>query len=447
MVTQPQMKAGAVEQPFVAPSGAQNATSDYVWYVIVLLTVVNVFSYMDRMALSVLAPSIKADLQLSDAQLGLLTGLAFSLFYAICGIPIARWADRGVRSNLIALALTTWSVMTALAGAAQSFAHLFVTRVGVGAGEAGCNPAAQSVLCDYTPLQRRAGVFAVHNFGNYAGMMAGMVFAGWLGQMIGWRWTFVALGVPGIALAVIVKLTLREPVRGTFDARNHVQNEVTLTEVLAVLARLRTYQLLTAFYVLNGFVQYGLNQWWPSFYTRLGELSLSAAGIYLGLAIGLGSAVGSLLGGVLSNKVAQKDLRWPLIGGAGATLAAMPFALGSLFASSPVISILLVSLTALAWSVCNGPVIATINSVVPNRMRATAASLTIFSASLLGFGLGPFCVGVLSDLLLPTLGAQSLRYALLAPVALIPFMALVLNAAARALPRDLQYATRGDVDR
>jgi predicted MFS family arabinose efflux permease len=409
----------------------------YVWYVIGLLTVVNVFSYMDRMALAVLAPYIKVELHLSDAQLGLLTGLAFSLFYAMCGIPIARLADRSIRTHIIAASLTVWSVATALSGAAQNFWHLFTARVGIGAGEAGCFPTAQAVICDYVPLKKRSGVFAIHNFGNYAGMMVGMVLAGWLGEIIGWRWTFVALGLPGIALALLVGMSLREPTRGVFDAVKESGARLPFTTTLLVLWNCKPFRLITCLYALNGFMQYGLNQWWPSFFARSHHLNLSSIGVQLGLAIGVGSGIGSLCGGLMANKVAQRDVRLPLIIGAVATLIALPTALASLFVESATAAMLLIFVTAIFWSVFNGPAIATATSVVSSRMRATAGSINIFAASVLGFGLGPFCVGLLSDVLVPAYGTESLRYALLAPACMLPVMSIVLYAAARALPENL----------
>lgn len=427
-------------------SVAQNIPARYVWYVIFLLSVVNVFNYMDRMALAVLAPSIKADLKLSDSQLGLLIGFAFSVFYAICGIPIARWADRGIRRNIIALALASWSVMATLSGAAQNFWQLFLARVGVGAGEAGGLTPAGSIICDYVSLKRRAGVFALHTFGVYAGIMLGMVLAGRLGEAIGWRLTFVALGLPGIALAVVVRLTLREPVRGTFDAVKDDKTSLSIGRAILVLWRSKTYRWIVLFGVLNGFVQEGLNEWWPSYYTRVHGLSLSWVGTYLGVAIGAGSGVGLLIGGLLANKAAQRDVRLPLMIGAAATALALPTALGSLFVSSAVGSILLVSLTGLFWSVSNGPVIATVYSVMMPRLRATGASISILITAVVGFGLGPFCVGLLSDMLTPSFGIEALRYALLGPICLLPAMVIALHAAAKALPNDLQAAgVQGEV--
>lgn len=419
-------------------STGQNHSARYVWYVIFLLAVVNVFNYVDRMALAVLAPLIKVDLELSDAQLGLLIGFAFSIFYAICGIPIARWADRGIRRNIIAIAVATWSVMTVLGGAAQNFWHLLLARVGVGAGEAGSYAPGASIVCDYVPLKRRSGIFAIHTFGLYAGMMVGLALGGWLGETIGWRWTFVILGLPGIALAVVVRFTLREPIRGFFDAVKDDKPGLSIGGTIGVLWRCRTYRLLVLFMVVNGFVQYGLNQWWPSFYTRVFGLNLSSVGVYLGMAIGAGSGMGLLFGGLLANKAAERDVRLPLMIGAAATSLALPAAFGTLFVPSALGSILLVSLSALFWSASNGPVVATVYSVTAPRMRATAGAIAVFVTSVLGFGLGPFCVGLLSDILAPSLGVEALRWALLLPICLLPVMVIALYAAAKALPTDLR---------
>jgi predicted MFS family arabinose efflux permease len=413
-----------------------------VWYVIFLLTIVNVFNTLDRMALSILLPFIKTDLQLSDSQLGLLTGLAFAVFYALCGIPIARWADRGVRRNITALALATWSMATALSGAAQNFWHLFLARVGVGAGEGGGLPPAQSLICDYVPLERRPGAFAVHAFGLVVGMMLGLALAGRLGETIGWRWTFVVLGLPGIALALIVRLTLREPARGFFDPANATVAPATFGETLGMLWRIRTYRFLMFANVVNGFVQYGLNQWWPSFYTRTFALSLSSVGFYLGAAIGVGSGIGLLLGGLLSNKAAQRDIRLPLMLGAVAMGLALFAALGSLLVPSAAVSILLVSLTALLWNVLTAPLSATVYSMAAPQMRATAGAFILVLTSIFGFGLGPVCVGVVSDALTPALGAHALRYALLAPICLMPVVILMLVVATKTLPSELRAGAR-----
>lgn len=447
---QPDPKTAMAADAFEAANAQQAGSSAtgqpqltrYAWYVILLLATVNAFNYMDRMALAVLAPAIKADLQLSDAQLGLLTGLAFALFYAICGIPIARWADRGNRRNIIALALATWSVMTALSGTAQHFWHLFLVRMGIGVGEAGGLTPAQSMICDYVPPKQRSGMLAIHGFGLIVGMALGIPLSSWLGDAIGWRWTFVALGLPGIALAAVVRFTLREPARGCLDATQDDRTRESLRGTLAVLWRCRTYQLLLLSMIVGGFVSMGFFQWLPSFYARTLGLSLSSVGGSLGLAIGLGSGIGAIVGGVLANKVSQRDIGLPLHLSAMAIPFALPAAVGALFVSSVVSSVLLLWLTVMLLSLPGGTVLASLYSVTIPRMRATAGAISIFGTSVVGFGLGPLCVGLLSDILEPSLGTGALRYALLAPIGLVPVLAILYYAAGKTLPRDLRAADR-----
>ena len=390
------------------------------------------------MALSVLLPEIKKDMALSDSQLGLLVGFAFSVFYAVCGIPIARLADRTVRKNVIVGALAVWSVMTALSGAALNFWHLFAARVGIGAGEAGCIPPAQSVICDYVRPSLRAGVLAFHSFGMFVGMMTGMAAAGWLADAVGWRWTFAVFGISGIGLALLVWLTLREPVRGAFDkVGDRAIAAPTLRVALDSLRRKRTYVFIVSFAATNGFVQYGLNQWWPSFFARTYGLPPGSVGLPLGVAIAAGSGFGLLLGGFAASKCTDKHVKLPLALGAASVLLAIPAALGSIFAESFALSILFVGLSCLLWCVPHGPVMATQFNITRPDMRATAGAVPIFFTSIVGFGLGPLTVGLLSDMLAPSAGADSLRYALLAPVAGLPIMALVLWGASRSLVVDL----------
>lgn len=426
---------GTVQRSARSGVGGSASTDRYVVYVILLLFVVNVFNYMDRMALSVLAPVLKIDLGLSDAQLGLLTGFAFALFYAVCGIPIGCWADRGIRRNIIALALATWSVMTALCGLAQNFWQLFLARVGVGVGESGCLPSAQSMLCDYVPSERRSGVFAIHTFGLYMGMFAGMAFAGWFGETLGWRGTFLVLGLPGLLLAVVVRLTLREPMRGRFDCVGGQPTSVSFVSTVRTLLGCRIYRLLLLFAVLDNFVQSGVNQWLPSYYVRMSGLSLSSIGVYLGLAMGVGAGTGLLIGGFLANKLAKSSFRLPLLICAAASFLAFPLALGALAVSSPYVSIFLVSLTALFWTATNGPVLAVLYGATAPQMRATAGAINIFAIAVLGLGLGPFCVGLLSDALTPLLGAEALRYALLVPISVHPATIIVLYVVSRGLAK------------
>lgn len=410
--------------------------STYVWYVIGLVTVVNVFNYMDRMALAVLAPLIQKDLGISDSQLGLLVGFAFFLFYATCGIPMARWADRGVRKTIIVITLSIWSLMTALSGAAQNFWQLLAARVGLGAGEAGAVPASASIIADYVPLEGRPAAYAVSSFGLHAGTMLGLVLGGWLGTAIGWRWTFVVLGLPGLALAFLVYMTLREPKRGAVDGME-VAHTPSLRETVGFLWRCRTYRLTVVFYTINGFAFAGLLQWWPSFFGRVFGSTMSFVGMGLGLAIGAGAAIGTLAGGMLASKAGQHDVGGPLRISIAAVALALPAVFSSLFVASPVGSMLLAFLAIMLWSVPAGPIGAVLYSVANARMRATAGAVTTFCISVLGFGLGPFCVGVLSDVLAGSLGSQALRYALLLPTCVLASAIPVLYAITKALPGDL----------
>lgn len=426
----PQSRATAAENP---------RSTGYGWYVVVLLSTIYTFSYIDRTALSVLLPLIKQDLHLSDGQLGLLVGFAFFLFYAVCGIPIARWADRGNRSSLIAIMLTIWSLMTMVSGAAQNFWQLLLARVGLGAGEAGCIPAGQSIIADYISVKRRSTAYAITAFGMSSGSMLGLVLAGWLGEAIGWRWTFVALGLPGIVFVLLVKLTLHEPVRGANDGLVG-NNSVPLREAAAILWRCRTYRWALLVFIISGFASAGMWQWWPSFYGRVFGFGSASIGMSLGLAIGAGSAIGTIVGGVVGHKSAQGNIRLPLLVGAIAMGLALPAAVMALLVPSAWGSMVLTFATSLLCGVASGPLVATIQSVTRPRMRATASAFSVFLVSVCGFGLGPFCVGVLSDSLTPLLGIEALRYALLLPACSLAGASAALYAVSKSLPDDLREA-------
>jgi len=334
--------------------------------------------------------------------------------------------------------------MTALTGAAQNLWHLFLARIGVGVGEAGSVAPGVSLLCDYVPLKRRAGALAVMAFGTSVGILSGMALAGWLGEVLGWRTTFVLLGLPGLVLALVVRLTLREPGRAAMDLGADSDAAASALATLLFMFRCQTYRMLLLFLVANGFVQYGLNQWWPSYFSRLFGLAPSSVGIYLGIALGACSGAGVLLGGGIATKSARQGVRRPLVLSAAAMSLSIPTAAGSLFAPSVAVSGVCVGVTGLLWGISNGPVLAAQYSVVTARMRATAGSIAVFLTSVLGFGLGPFSVGVLSDLLAASLGATSLRYALLLPVVASVLMVVALLAAARVLPSDLAAVSATD---
>lgn len=409
------------------------------WYAVALLCLANMFSYMDRTALSVLMPLIKRDLDLTDSQLGLLVGFAFFLFYAACGIPIARFADRSVRKNVIAVSLVVWSVMTALSGMSQNFWHLLLTRMGLGAGEAGCNPAAISLITDYAPRTKQPGVFALLALGMFLGSTLGLIFGGWLGVSIGWRLTFVVLAIPGILLAIIIAVTLHEPTRTGAPE----QPTPSFSVMFRTLLSNRTYRWIVVYYTANGFGTISLIQWLPTFYSRVHLMGLGHVGLYLGIATGAGATLGTLFGGFGLGRFGGADAVRPLTLCGIMVALALPAGIVLLLIDSPSASILLVFIACLLWSTPPGPVQTAMMTVAPPSMRATAAAICTFVLSLLGFGLGPFCVGLTSDLLHPLVGNAALRYALLVPALMLALASFALFRCASAFRSELAEAPSG----
>jgi predicted MFS family arabinose efflux permease len=418
----------------------------YVVYAIGLLAAINMVNYMDRMVLSVLLPHIKADLALSDTQLGLLTGFAFALFYAAFGIPLARWADRGNRRNLISLALTVWSIMTAACGLAQGFLHLLLARVGIGVGEAGCIPPSHSLISDYVPPERRSTALSIHTAGATVGIIVGLGLGGWLGTVIGWRLTFLAVGAPGLLIAVVLRLTLREPPRGHADGIQADSSAApNLKEVLAYLWGQRSYVHLVGAFAFGSFAAFGLSQWMPSFYVRSFGMSTAAVGVLFGLAYGAGEGLGTLIGGPLADMLMKRDRRWGLWLGALSYAGSVPIMLGVFLTQSMKLAVALTFISFVVVGLPNGPLFAAVQSVVAPRMRALASAVTMFSAAVFGIGAGPFVVGVLSDIMNPWAGEQSLRYALVIATVFFLFPIAHFLLGTKTLVRDQEAArARGE---
>jgi len=409
----------------------------YVVFAVVLLALTNLVNYMDRMVLSVLLPQIKQDLLLSDTQLGLLTGFAFAVFYAVFGIPIARWADTGVRRNLIALALTVWSAMTALSGAAQNFVHLLLARFGVGVGEAGCIPPGHSLISDYVPVERRSTALGVHTAGATVGSFIGFSLGGLLATVIGWRLTFAALAVPGLLLALVIRFALREPPRGYADGVRATE-AMSLRDVLTFLAGCRSYLHLIAVFAIACFGAFGMIQWLPSYYVRSFGMSTATIGFLFGTAYGIGSAIGTVLGGPIADRLLKRDLRWGCWIGLIVYAATFPCYIGVFFAPTAVISISFYMVAAITGSLVNAPLFGMIQSVVAPRARALASAITMFAASVVGLGAGPFAVGVLSDLFAPRFGDQSLRYALMIMAVIMVWTPFHFWRASKTIRQDIE---------
>lgn len=402
-------------------------------YALGLLVVVYVLNFVDRQILTILAKPIADELEFSDTQLGLLTGPAFALFYTFAGIPIARWADVGVRRSIIALALLIWSGMTALTAFAGSLTQLALARVGVGVGEAGCSPPAHSLLSDLFPAERRATALAIYSLGIPIGGSLGSLLGGWLGQLYGWRTAFLVVGLPGVLLALIVRLSLREPPRELVAQRESVR------EVLAFMLRRRAFVHMSIGAALHAFYGYGAGAFVPVFLMRVHGLALGELGTWLA-AIGLTTGVlGTYLGGALSDRLARLEVRWYMRVPAIASVLAVPFSLLFYLWPDGRTALLLSIPGALLGPIYLGPTFAMTQSLVRPQMRALASAILLFVINLIGLGLGPWFVGMLSDALKPALGADSIRYALLGTVVTCALWSCLHYAiAARTLAEDLR---------
>jgi predicted MFS family arabinose efflux permease len=403
-------------------------------YVLLMLTLVYVFNFVDRQILVILQESIKNELMLSDTQLGLLSGLSFALFYVVLGIPIARFADRGNRRNVVAIAVVAWSAMTALCGLAQNYLQLVLARIGVGVGEAGCSPPAHSMISDYFAENQRATALSVYSMGIYIGILFGFSLGGWLDTNYGWRMAFLALGLPGVIFAIFFFLTVKEPKRGL--TVNQV-NSSSFLQVTKVLSHKRSFVYLAFAAGLHSFGTYALGNWLPSFLERLHGLPKAEIGLYAGLILGIAGASGTLLGGYLADRLGKKDKRWYVKVPAFGAIAAIPFLLVYYFHSSTTIVLAALSIAYCAVSLFLGPAIAITHSLVPANMRAFASAVLFLVLNLIGLGLGPLFVGAMSDWLAPYYGLESLRFAL-ASTLLVSVVAITLFfLAGRHIQQDL----------
>ncbi len=428
----------ATAAPDPAADPAANAISPgYARYALGLLLGVYVFNFIDRQILSILLENIREEIELSDTQLGFLGGIAFALFYTFAGIPIARWADRGSRRNIIAISVLIWSVMTAVTGAARSFPMLLLARIGVGVGEAGCSPPAHSLISDYFPAERRATALSIYALGIPIGGALGTLVGAWVGAWFGWRMAFVAVGLPGVLIALVVRMTLKEPVRGSQDAGQQVAAETTM-EVLRFMARLKSFWHLAWAGALHAFVGYGAALFVPSFFARVHEMGLEERGSWLA-GLGLIGTVGTYLGGWLADRLGPSDVRWYMWVPGIATLFGVPIAFGYYMAPDPYVALSVGVLAAIAGPMYLGPSFAMTQTLVKPHMRAMASAILLFILNLIGLGIGPWFVGFVSDQLAPTYGVESIRYALVSVV-------MVGNAwagihyllAARTLKADLE---------
>jgi MFS family permease len=420
-----------------APFAARAVSLGYRSYVLAVLVVVYTFNFIDRQIVGILAVPIKAELHLSDSQLGLMGGLAFALFYTLLGIPIARLADRVSRTGIMTVALALWSLMTAVCGLTHSFAQLFLARVGVGVGEAGGVAPAYSLICDYFPSKERARALSVYSFGIPVGAALGIVLGGYITSLLNWRMAFFIVGLLGLLATPLMRFTVREPERGALDAqRGGGVGAPTLFEVIAVLARKPSFWGLSLGAACASMMGYGLFFWAPSFLVRSFHLSLLHASLSFGALVLVGGLIGIWSGGALADRYGEKRRAMYAYIPAMAFLATVPFYAAGVLSTTLWISFAVLLVPTALGLVWLGPVLAAVQHLVPSNMRATASALFLFINNLIGIGLGTTLIGLVSDLTRTRFGAESLRYAILAGTGFYLVAALLLFFAGRKLAKD-----------
>lgn len=378
-----------------------------------LLFLVSFFNYMDRYMLAVLLPAIKADLQLSDTEIGFITGLAFTLFYATMGIPIARLADRYSRKNIIAIALTVWSAMTAVCGLAQNFVQLAIARVMVGVGEAGASPPSHSLIADLFPVEKRARALSVYALGAPVGILIGFMLGGWITQLYGWRAALFTVGIPGILVALLVYRKLHEPERGAADGLARKTEVQPFWFSLKTLMASPTFRHLSVGTGLYTVVWLGVVQWLPSFFTRSFGLEIGEIGTWLAVILSVSQIIGMLLGGWLADRLGAADLRWYVWVPSLAILVSTPMFALTFLTQNSTVAFLSLFLPFMIGVMQGPPSFAVAQGLADIRMRAMAAALLLLITNLIGGGIGPQAVGIMSDYLAPRFNADSLRYSLL----------------------------------
>ena len=409
------------------------ASRPYRLLVLAMLLLVYTFNFVDRQILGILAGPIKAELGLSDTQLGLLGGIAFAILYSTLAVPLALLADRTSRTWVITAALAVWSGFTALCGAATGFWSLFLARLGVGVGEAGGVAPSYALIADYFPARERARALAVYSLGIPLGAALGVLFGAYIAARVDWRTAFFAVGIAGVVIAPLFRLVVREPAR---PAPVAAAEAVPLLRVFAILAAKPSFWLLAFGAASSSMIGYGFAFWFPLLLQRSFGLSLVGSAQFYGALLLVGGVAGVLGGGMLGDRLGASDranfARVPAL----AYVVAMPlFAAGILSGSVPLAFALFLVPQALAY-VWLGPVLGAVQHLVPAPMRATASASFLLINNLVGLGLGTLVLGALSDALTGRFGSNALAYSMLAGLGFYLLAALLMALAAKPLRKD-----------
>lgn len=387
--------------------------SQYKWYVLLLLTGVSTFAYLDKQLIVIAQEAIKIEFDLSDTQLGFLSGLSFSITFIAFGIPIAHLADKVNRKKMLAIALGFWSTVTVLTGYTKSFIQIVIARMSVGFGETGSGPPAYSILPDYFPKHQRARAFSIYNMGVYLGILISFLLGGYLLDEYGWRATMIFMGIPGICFAFLIFFSLKEPVRGQLDG-NQIEkaSAPSIRQVLHTLFTKKTFIYLSIGAGIHTLVGVAFGNWSPSFFYRVHEMTFTEIGTWLALVIGICGSVGTITGGFLADKYGKLNKKWYILIPAIGVIASLPTGIILVFSDSRPIMLVTHCLSTMMFSLYVGPCFFVVQDLVDVRMRATASAIFAIVLNLFGMGTGPILAGVLSDYLEPMYGIFSIRWSL-----------------------------------
>ena len=401
-----------------------------------ILTLVNVVNWMDRSIVAILLDPIKREFQVSDTAMGLLNGLVFSLVYAVAALPIARFADRASRRNIVAAGLTVWSAMTALCGLAQTFPQILLARMGVGAGEAAGAAPSHSMISDLYPRERRAWALGIHTSAIYVGTTLSALVGGFIGHTYGWRAALVVVSLPGLILAILLVLLTKEPPRSQ-SATKLVTPPlgISLKTLLGNPVFVLNVVAMGAFAIVNG----AMLTWTPAFLGRVHQLNLAEIGLTLATVKGATGIAGVVLGGVIASRYAAGGVAFQLRFCALVTLAAIPALLGFTLISNVALSLVAVATFQVLITMPLGIGFAVVQDLAPPTMRAFAAATCTLVTTLIGVGGGPVIVGVLNDAFTPVYGPLAVRYGLTA-LAGVMLVGTALYAAAAVKAKRLPNA-------
>ncbi len=431
------MHSGLQQEEITAGDGP--AGSHWSWrpigFPLSMLVLVNVMSIADRTAIFVLMPRIKQDLHLSDTQIGLVVGAAFSISYSLAALPLSRLADRRARTRLIAACLAIWSMVTGLTSLVQSAWQMLILRSALGAAESANGPAGSSLLCDLAPARKRSGLFSIYICGSVAGAVLTSLFAGWGGEHLGWRGTLALLSLPGLAIAATIWARVAEPVRGHYDPAAKRRESAPLGAVLRELRRNRTYLFMALASVSNAFVATSRAEWWPMFLSRVHDLGMAELG-YASIPRLVLSAAGILTGGVIGSRLSGRGLGLPLKIAAAASVIAMLADTASLLTPSLAAAIAFDATATFLLGLMIAPGSAVAQSTLNAGSRATGNAALALASAVVGWAAGSALIGMASDRLNPIFGEEALRYAMLVPLAALPLLTLGLYCAARNVSRD-----------